>query len=337
VALVVAVVALGVSVCSPALAQQADPGSGGDMSQSLRDVPDSCQVPDQLTNATGSFGPTQSELTLPGLGGGLSFTRSYNSPDKRTDGPLGSGWSHGYESRIQSMPGTPGAVNLIRPNGRYSTFTDRQADGSFQSPRGTTDTLRELSGGGDMLREKDGTEWKFSAGGKLMSRTDSNGQAITLNYDGAGKLQSVAEPSGRQYHMSYDGSGRLSAVADPVGRSTGYSYNAAGQLQSVTEPGGITSSFKYDADGRLQEMTDPDGNVASRTTYDAKGRVSSQVDAAGNHYDITYVEFPNGEVSKKTVTDSTGQKVIDDYNDHGEVTARTVTGPDGRSRTALWL
>jgi hypothetical protein len=94
----------------------------------MREVPDSCQVPDQLTNVTGSFGQTQSELTLPGLGGGLSFERTYNSPDTRTDGPLGAGWSHGYETRVQALPGTTGAVNLIRPTGRFTTFSNKQAD-----------------------------------------------------------------------------------------------------------------------------------------------------------------------------------------------------------------
>lgn len=317
---------------SSALAQQGDPG-GGAQPQAMRDVPDSCQVSDQLTNVTGSFGQTQSELTLPGLGGGLSFTRSYNSPDTRTDGPLGAGWSHGYETRTQALPGTPGAVSLIRPSGRFTTFTGRQADGSYQSPRGVSDTLQEFADGGRVMREKDGTEWKFSPGGKLLSRTDSNGQAVSLDYDGSGKLQTVREPSGRQYRFSYGANNKLSAVADPAGRSTEYSYNATGQLQSVREPGGLTNSFKYDAAGRLSEMTDPDGHVSKKITYDAKGRISSQEDATGNRFQVTYEDAPSGEVRKKTVIDSTGQKVVDEFNDDGEVVVRTVSGPDGPTRT----
>ncbi len=82
----------------------------------MREVPESCQVSNEVTNVTGSLGASQSELTLPMLGGGLSSTRSYNSPDARLDGPLGCGWSHGYESRTQALPGTAGAVNLIRPS-----------------------------------------------------------------------------------------------------------------------------------------------------------------------------------------------------------------------------
>ena len=163
----------------PALAQQGGGPGGGDPSQAMREVPESCQVPSELTNVTGSFGATQSELTLPSLGGGLSFTRSYNSPDARTDGPLGAGWSHGYESRTQALAGSAGAINLIRPSGRHTTFTGKQADGSYQSPRGVTDSLQEMADGGRVMREKDGTQWKFSPGGKLQSPTDSNGQATT--------------------------------------------------------------------------------------------------------------------------------------------------------------
>ena len=299
----------------------------------MRDVPESCQVPNQLTNVTGSFGATQSELTLPTLGGGLSFTRSYNSPDARTDGPLGSGWSHGYEARTQQLSGSPGAVNLIRPSGRHTTFTGKQPDGSYQSPRGVTDTLQEMADGGRVMREKDGTQWRFSPGGKLQSRTDSNGQAVTLDYDGSGKLQTVREPSGREYRFSYGANGKLAGVADPAGRSTEYSYNAAGQLQSVKAPGNLTSSFKYDANGRLTESTDPDGHVEARTTYDAKGRITSKEDATGNRYQAVYEDDAAGNVRTKTVTDSTGQKVVDDYNPQGDVTVRTITGPDGLSRT----
>lgn len=303
-------------------------GGGGGGADPMREVPNACQVPDQLTNITGSFGQTMSELTLPGLGGGLSFTRSYNSPDTRTDGPLGPGWSHAYDTRLK--PGAAGASQLVRPSGRNTSFAP-QADGSFQSPRGTFDVLTKAQDG-HTLKEKDGTEWKFDAEGRLQSRTDSNGQATRLTYAG-GKLQSVAEPSGREHRLSYDGGGRLSAVADPAGRTTGYSYTSTGRLQSVRQPGGLVWSYSYDADGRVNQVLDPDGHVESRTSYDAKGRINTYEDASANRSQISYDEGPDGQVRTKTTTDATGQKVIDEFNEHGEVVARTAVGPDGLSRT----
>src|SRR5206468_988848 len=74
--------------------------------------PDECAVPnpvvacpvrhygDTVNTAIGNFWHTYTDLSIPGRGVPLLFTRTYNSLRADTDGPLGYGWTHNYNMYV---------------------------------------------------------------------------------------------------------------------------------------------------------------------------------------------------------------------------------------------
>lgn len=56
-----------------------------------------------VNTATGNYYYSHTDLTLPGRGLGLVFTRTYNAQDP-TDGPFGRGWTHRYQVRLTENP-----------------------------------------------------------------------------------------------------------------------------------------------------------------------------------------------------------------------------------------
>ena len=83
-----------------------------------------------VNTATGNYYYQHTDLTLPGRGLGLAFTRTYNAQDA-TDGPFGRGWTHSYQVRLTEND--DGAV-VIRHGDGHESFYDPNGDGSYQLP-----------------------------------------------------------------------------------------------------------------------------------------------------------------------------------------------------------
>ncbi|HPB56703.1 MAG TPA: DUF6531 domain-containing protein, partial [Candidatus Aminicenantes bacterium] len=91
---------------------------------------------------SGEFYLEETDLSLPGRGFDLLFTRTYESQSLYS-GPLGWGWEHSYNRRLQFLP----SGDILRFDGKGRRETYKGVEGKFQSPTGRFDELnRRLDG-----------------------------------------------------------------------------------------------------------------------------------------------------------------------------------------------
>lgn len=205
---------------SPALSEIAviegsSPGAS-ENAQTLGYEPWQTYVGGMVDVVNGNLFLRSTDLTLPGKGWGLAFSRAYNSLDA-TVGPLGKGWTHAYNVYLTAGTGT---VLFGDGDGSVHVFVDL-GNGAYASPRGL--------GGAKLVKNadatytmwwKDGSRWSFSAAGKLAEMRDRNGNKLTPTYDGNGRLTKLADDSGIFLIFAYDGGGRLVRVGDHNWTST---------------------------------------------------------------------------------------------------------------------
>jgi YD repeat-containing protein len=240
--------------------------------------------------ATGNVYVSQADISVPGLGGGLSLARTWNSlaPSIQSSFPsmFGSNWRSTYEERIIFNSGD-GYVKYARADGSVWSFgfssADTQLTFKTAAPRNDGSTL--ITGTNYYtLTAKSGEKRLFdNTTGALLSIIDRNGNTTQLTYDTSNRLVTVADPAGRHLYFGYaSGSSSLvTAVTSDIGFTMSYSYDAQGRLAQVTKPDTTTVSFTYDAQSRITAVKDPDGKVLESHTYDAAGRGLSSSRANG--------------------------------------------------------
>ncbi len=256
---------------------------------------------------TGSFGTSQADAGLTGLGPVPQLARSYNSNDPRPS-PLGQGWRHNYAMHLARPPdGSPDLI-LVGPQGRSDRYGYSPGPpAAYAPPPGGFTTLTWNSATNTYTATHlDQSTWTFDACGRLTALKDPYGNQATLSYDAAGRLTAVRDPAGRggsagALRLGYDpATGRLVTVTDLLNRVVTYGYDAQGRLRTVTDRAGKVTTFSYDGTThRLRTITDarrppespecPDGGcVVLTNTYDANGRVRAQADALGQETIFVY-------------------------------------------------
>jgi RHS repeat-associated protein len=267
-----------------------------------------CSQADPVDCATGEFWHKFDDLAVPGRGVPLAFGRTYSSTAAAKDGPLGFGWTHGYNMSLAIDPAT-GKVTVTQEGGAIVVFSPNGSGGYMAAPRVLARLVHNGDGSFTFIRNKDQIRFTFSAGGKLIREADLNGYASTLSYDGSGRLASVADPAGRTFTFGYTGA-RIASVTDPGGRVESFGYDATGNLIRATDPAGGVRSFTYDGSHRILTMTNPRGGTTTNV-YDASARVISQTDPANRTTTWSYtgnaaspaggttlMTDPNGNVTK---------------------------------------
>jgi YD repeat-containing protein len=239
---------------------------------------------------TGDTYIMQTDVSVPGLGGGLQLTRTWNSilpaPQKAYGGMFGRNWRTNLEQRlIYSSPDH--YVRMTQSDGAVWSFVTETAS--------NTVVYRTIAPGNKLTRitsgdtvysvaEKDGTKKLFSSfTGLLTSIIDRNGNADQLTYDSANRLTTVTDAAQRHLYFSYpDNTSTLVAtVTSDVGISLSYTYDAQGQLIKVTKPDNTAVSFDYDANSMITAVRDNDGKILEAHTYDANGRGLTSTRANG--------------------------------------------------------
>lgn len=251
-----------------------------------------------ISVATGNTYITQTDVSVPGLGGGLTLSRTWNSklPSIQNSfaGMFGMNWRSNYEERLilvsndgylkRSM--ADGAVWSFGTAAVGSSLTYRTAapanDATSITTGDTTYTLVAKSGEKKLF---DNTT------GALLSIIDRNGNATQLSYDSANRLVTVTDAASRHLYFSYpDSSSHLvSSVTSDVGLSLTYGYDGQGRLIRVTNPDNTTFSFDYDSQSNITAVRDSDGKILESHTYDALGRGLSSSQANGvDSVTVTY-------------------------------------------------
>lgn len=212
---------------------------------------------DPVVPTIGMVSHRATDLFIEGRGMNFSFERRYSSHDSAEDGPLGFGWDHSYNLRLQ-INGGGAQVIVHNGNGRQDVY-DWTATNShvYFSPPGVYTLLKYEAPSTFILRNREGTKTFFSASTRLVTRIeDAAGNALRFFHDGLGNLDHVVDTMGRIINFEHDAQGRLEWIQDFRGRRVEYYYDAAGNLTGVRSPT-VTSTggFNDFPSGRLERYT----------------------------------------------------------------------------------
>ncbi|WLD94477.1 DUF6531 domain-containing protein [Alkalihalobacillus sp. AL-G] len=272
------------------------------------------KVADPVDIATGAYTYSHKDINIPTRGGiPLSFERYYNSTN-RTDGPLGIGWGHTYDSNITTR--TDGSVDVHYPDGKTVYF--EKTETGFKSVAGVFETLTQNSDGTFDLIFKDQKVYHYDSQGRLASMTDKNGNSLTLTYNTDNQVQTVTGPAGRTLSFTYTTNGKIDSITDPLSRTVRFGYDGDGQLTTATNKRGHSTTYTYDING-MTSITDPEGHTFIENVYDQRSRVIKQYDANGSVATFRYDDANQ----KTTFTDYNGNTTIYTFNGHYRVTSKT--------------
>ncbi len=281
---------------------------------------------DPVNCVTGNFSETRTDLSVPGLNGGLDFSRTYNSLAalEGTESALGRGWTYEYGESLELDPSET-AATITNADGSRVTFTEEE--GEWTAPAWVQATLVQNEGGSFTYTLPSQRAFDFSSEGRLESIADRNGNETTLSYNEAGQLTTVTDPSERELTFAYDEAGLIESVTDPEGHEASFSYDEEGDLVSVTDPGEASEGYEYDSGHLLTAMTDPRGGETTNV-YDEQGRVTAQVDPMERETTWTYnegnteVTLPNEAVTKIAFEDNLPTEISHAYGSEDEATTK---------------
>lgn len=284
--------------------------------------------PINLLSGSETFART--DLTLGSLFP-ISIIRRY---DSRTsyDSPLGFGWAINYDRRLYSYP--DGSITLRKECGWKRRFS--LSGGSYVTPLGETGTLVKNADGSYTYTYKGGERDNYDYRGRLVSRVDSKGNSLVLNYEldihsplwgllPANVFQNTSLIVAYDYRLSrieekdvsgsftgrfalfhYDPStGRLTEIVDSTGRTVTYSHDSIGNLIGVSGPGGAMTYGYTDAVFTHRMTSVDEGQGEYINAYDSKGRVKRQTHGTGI-IDFEYLTpFKKTRITN-TIKDSVG-------------------------------
>jgi RHS repeat-associated protein len=254
---------------------------------------------------------------------GLLFVRNYHSGAFSLDSDvsrvgarypagarIGARWRHSYDRAFVRRPifSASGwaygvALYLLKEDGGETRFT-RKGD-TYVAEEGERGILREDPAGGWTLTKADLTVEHYDDKGRMRSRIDPNGNALTLHYDditvGIGTkvkvLVRVTDRQGRELKLGYDRYGRVETVDTPDGRIR-YDYSGDllegldADLVHVSYPDGRNVKYGYDEQGmggtRNHKLTGIIGNDGKRFAtfrYDNANRAISS--SHGDNLELT--------------------------------------------------
>ena len=306
---------------------------------------------DPVNMLTGNLTHNETDLSVKGRGLPILFARWYNSGDPK-DGPLGYGWTHSFNHQIKlyGVEGGTAKVSWLNGSGGEAWFsTTSQTSGDIA--KGTTLTsaggvnveFTRVSGGADdgkfRIRERNGLVYLFASTAgpnvtpsassavvaRLLSITDRNGNALTLNYSGTqlsnvtdslgrtvltftwlgNHLSQVADYSGRTVKYTYSNN-NLTQVTDALNQAHGYSYYSSSdgakldhRLKRHTLPRGNGIEFEYYSSGQVFRHTPVDtggaliGTGAITFHYNLFNRESWSVNERGYEHHTTFDSHGN--------------------------------------------
>ncbi|MGV9979924.1 LamG-like jellyroll fold domain-containing protein [Micromonospora wenchangensis] len=201
----------------------------------------------------GNFTTSAVDATVVTVGPELNLLRTYNSLDPRPSAVFGAGWSSRYDMKLASDDDGSGNVVVRYPDGQEVRF-GRNPDGTFAAPSGRVAQLT-VDSTSWTLRDRSGTTYRFSLGGRLAKITDISARSVVLSYDLAGKLtkaqvsNSASNTSGRALYFTWTGAHITTVKTDVVnGAALVWSYEYTGDLLTkVCSPTLACTSYDYAA------------------------------------------------------------------------------------------
>jgi YD repeat-containing protein len=245
--------------------------------------------------ATGNTFIEQNDVNLPGLGGGLRFTRRWNSSwplnqISRQIGLFGANWRSTYEEYV--FLGYTNYMKYSRSDGSYWSFGLTSGGWTPAAPANAQVTLVQTSTGWKMTFQNGETRTFDLTTGHLLTISDRNGNTTQVAYDSNNRLTTVTDAVGRTLSFSYasPSSFLVTGVTASVGSfAVTYKYDSSARLSQVVYPDQSTVNFAYDTNSLISSVTDSQGKVLESHTYDSnqRGLTSSQANGV-NGVNITY-------------------------------------------------
>ncbi len=269
-----------------------------------------------LNLSNGNVWIRQQDYALPGLGGGLEVTRTWNSLWRAVtyielNGAFGEGWRSTYEERLGFLAG--GHKKYWREDGSawiftydsvmqaYTLLTPADERGWLTYDSGTTKfTLTFL----------DGSKRIFNSGGYLTAVQDRNGNQTTITLTAANRPYQVTDAAGRWVRHNYDAYARITSLQDATGTLATYTWNGY-QLSRVTYADGSFLNYNYGGayNQLITSVTDTNGKVVEAHTYDPATWYKGKTSERANLVDKLTVTYTSNSVTR--LTDSKGN--ITDY------------------------
>ena len=286
---------------------------------------------DPVNTAAGAQIETTTDIpaaAAPGIA--LDLTRTFNGLDTRV-GPLGAGWSMGFDAALEVDPGT-GDITFRDATGGRSKYT-KQLDGTYLGDPGVTATLTGDQTLGWSLSALSGESLTFDTLGRPKTDRDEAGKGVTYTYRTDGRLSRVTDSLGRYLTFTWGinnaANGRLVRVNTDDGRQVRYQYTdiaSAPRLTKVYDLNNVATTITYAADGTLTGIKDGNGKTAARNVYDpVTGRITQQTDAAGRTWNLAW----DDATQTQTITDPRGAVTQDVY--YGNVLTKHIAADGGET------
>lgn len=228
----------------------------------------------------GEFYTAVTDVTLPGGGLPLQFTRIYRSRSPFLGG-LGYNWTHNFAERLLpwESPKGPGYTYV---DGEGKKYFFRQTAEGFLAPPGLFLHL-QTDDAGFLLHDAKGGSRAFDQEGRLLTVASGEGEKLLLVYDGNKSLIRVEEEGGqRSLQFFYRRDRLLERVEDFTGRVWKFDYDKEHNLIAAASPGtpdfpkGKTSRYHYDDVHRLILAMDPRGQFFLQNYFGVDGKVVAQ-------------------------------------------------------------
>ncbi len=291
------------------------------------------QAGDPVDAQIGNFSETVHDLSIPGRGRALDFSRTYNSDPVASSlpGPLGYGWSYTYGMSLAVSGST---ATVTQENGSQVSFSE--SGSTFSPTQPQTEATLTATNGGYLFVRRAQQNFTFDANGQLTSESGLNGYTTTIAYPSPTQTV-VTDPAGRTLMMTLSG-GHIVSVADTSGRTVSFGYNDGnGDLTDVIDVDGGHTLYTYSASHQLLTTRTPRFYQDTTTTptpvvtnaYDSSGRVSSQTDQIGGQTTFDYASVPGST----KITDRMGNVTLDTFTD-GLLSSQTQGY--GSAQAATW-
>jgi YD repeat-containing protein len=321
--------------------------------------------------ATGNLIDLRLDQILTGIGPNNVIADAYNSLGSYSPGlGAGSSWLGSYQRSVGGLTGTVNtsgsAITHIAADGSKVVYTYQSSSGLYlgNEDGGAYDTL-SYSSGTSLWTFTDGKSqlvevYDGANGGRIVSSTDTNGNAIVYHYTGS-LLMSIttADTGGHQdtTTLNYNGSNQLTSVATSywdIQSNTqlsmtlvSYAYDGQGRLSTVTTdltPTNTTDNSTYvttytytsTTSNLIQTITQSDGSSLT-IAYDTSNRVSQLTQLAASGVNRV-TNFNYSVAGQTTVTDPLLNQTTLYYDSNGELTKIVAPVPvsGGSAPTSLF-
>ena len=301
-------------------------------------------LPINVTN--GNVYVDQADYSLPGLGGGIQLSRTWNSlwesiSPVELSGTFGNSWRSTYDERLAYAPPPPNSSPSSPPipqsaqywlgDGTVWNFQLNQSANVFYTVSSPLNEHAFLvpsnllaSNPTSTISFANGTSKIFNSAGYLTAIVDRNGNQTTVNYDSANRISNVTTAAGQVLTFNYGAARTVQSIQDSVGVVATYTYDPNSRLTQVLYADGSSVNMSYDPLDQLLNVTDGQGKILEAHTYDSSRRGLTSVRANG--VDSVTVQY-TGQGQTQVVNSQNISTTYGSANFGGQPSVTSITGP----------